>query len=53
VLGPALILVPLFLGPSPPDTALAFLLAYAALAAEQFSGAPRGSRAWPAWATSP
>jgi signal transduction histidine kinase len=30
--------VPLFLGPSLPDSALAFLPAYAALAAEQFSG---------------
>jgi signal transduction histidine kinase len=38
LLGPALFLVPLFLGPSPPDSALAFLLAYAALAAERFSG---------------
>jgi signal transduction histidine kinase len=38
VVGPALMLVPLFLGPEPPNSALAFLLAYAALVAEQFSG---------------
>ncbi|HEY0815263.1 MAG TPA: histidine kinase [Pseudonocardia sp.] len=38
VIGPALMLVPLFLGPSLPTIALAVLLAYAALAAEQFNG---------------
>jgi signal transduction histidine kinase len=38
VVGPALTLVPLFLGPELPTIGLAVLLAYAALAAEQFSG---------------
>jgi signal transduction histidine kinase len=38
VVGPVLMLVPLFLGPPLPTIALAVLLAYAALAGEQFSG---------------
>jgi signal transduction histidine kinase len=38
VVGPALFLVPLFLGPELPTIGLAILLAYAALAADQFSG---------------
>jgi signal transduction histidine kinase len=38
VAGPALFLVPLFLGPDLPTIGLAILLAYAALAADQFSG---------------
>ncbi len=41
--GPALILVSLFTGPDPSDFVLLILLAYAALAAEHFSG-------WRAWA---
>jgi signal transduction histidine kinase len=44
VVGPALMLVPLFLGPDVPDPYLAFLAAYAALAAERFGG----RAAWPA-----
>ena len=47
VLGPALFLVPLFLGPDLPTIGLAILLAYAALAADQFSG----RAAWVAAAT--
>jgi signal transduction histidine kinase len=38
VVGPALMLVPLFLGPDVPDLYLAFLAAYAALVAERFGG---------------
>jgi signal transduction histidine kinase len=38
VVGPGLMLVPLFLGPAVPDAVLAFLAAYAALAAEHFGG---------------
>lgn len=38
VVGPALLLVPLFLGPGLPTIALAVLLAYAVLVAERFGG---------------
>jgi signal transduction histidine kinase len=38
VAGPLLFLVPAFLGPEPPDTALVLLLAYAALVGEAFGG---------------
>src|ERR687885_1419282 len=38
VAGPLLFLVPAFLGPDPPDTALVLLLGYAALVGERFGG---------------
>jgi signal transduction histidine kinase len=38
VVGPGLLLVPLFLGADVPDATLAFLAAYAAFAAERFGG---------------
>jgi signal transduction histidine kinase len=38
VVGPALMLVPLFLGPDSPTIAMGVLLAYAALVAERFGG---------------
>ena len=44
VVGPALMLVPLFVGPEPPEFSMVFLAAYAALAAERFGG----RAAWPA-----
>ena len=43
VVGPALMLMPLFLGPEPPELGMVFLAAYAALAAESFGG----PAAWP------